>query len=322
MPQFSGVASSLRSYAELLAAYQNPDSKSQFEQDLTALAGYLETAAKSPADVDRRGLGQLLGKMIASGQSPALLETVRKQFCEPNLRVQVSDYVATAGIDDDVDENTPISDVILGTDISGRGRTRPPSTLRWSPMTDSAEIDILLRGKTTSKTVGSNGPATIFSSATTSLSGRKEVFLDSRGFRSDPARANCKTESNIDGLSVDAGRLITRIATNRVYGSHDTAEAIASQHAETRLEGRMDKRTTTMLTDANRSYDSKFRDPLMRRAAFPQELDFSTTKDWLNIIGLQARPGELGAPRLRLTSPPTPSSRSGPTNRSSRILPT
>ncbi len=296
LPQFSGVASSLRSYADLLAAYQGTDAQSQYDQDLTALGGYLEAASKSPADFDRRGLGQLLGKMIASGQSPTLLETVRKQFCEPNLRVQVSDYVVTAGIGEDVDENTPISDVILGTDISGRGRTRATVKASLVPNDDCAQIDIVLKGKTTSKTVGTNGPATIFSSATTSLAGQKEIFLDARGFRSDRAHAECETNSNIDGISIDAGRLITRIATNRVYSSHDTAEAIASEHAESRLEGRMDKRTSTMLTDANRSYDNKFRNPLMRRAAFPQDLDFSTTKDWLTVVGLQARPGELGAP--------------------------
>src|SRR5262249_47443034 len=52
--------------------------------------------------------------------------------------------------------------------------------------------------------------------------------------------------------------------------------------------------------NANHSFNDRFRNPLTRRGAFPQQLSFSTTRDWLKVVGLQARASELGS----TTAPP------------------
>ncbi len=70
LPQFTGVANSLQSYADLLAAYQNSDAKAANDKDLDALAETLDAAAKKPGDVDRRQLGELVNRIAASGRSP------------------------------------------------------------------------------------------------------------------------------------------------------------------------------------------------------------------------------------------------------------
>ena len=145
---------------------------------------------------------------------------------------------------------------------------------------------------------------TVFSHGTTSLNGKKQIQIDQTAFTGTPASADCCTNNTIDCVDVCAGRLITRIATNRVYGSQCEAEEIAGEHAETRLGNRMDTRTSDMLAGVNKGFNEKFRYPLIRLGAFPQMFNFSTTSDWMSIVALQARANEIAA----TTPPPGPSS--------------
>jgi hypothetical protein len=173
-------------------------------------------------------------------------------------------------------------------------------TAALAPSFDRATIELTLRGTTDSTTVGRNGPATIFSSAKTSLLGKKQIYINEFGFSSRLAEAECETQSTINDICINGGMIIQRVGTKRVYGSKATGEAIASQHAAARLETRMDTRTGGLLANVNRSFNQKFRNPLARRGAFPSEFQFATTPDWLTVLGLQARSNELAA----TTAPP------------------
>ena len=285
----------MQSYADLLAAYQNSEAKSANDKDLDALAAMLDAAAKQPATVDRRQIGALLNRISASGQAPALVAAVRGEFAQPNLLVHVSKAIVAGGIDDQVNEDTPVKDVIMGTDVVGKGHTTGQVTTSFVPNRDHAVVQISLNGQTQAKTVGYHGMVTVFSHGTTSLAGTKTIDLDANAFTGDPATAECCTNNNIDCIDVCAGALITRFATKRVYASKGEAEAIAGEHAESRLEGRMDSRAAGMLDNANHSFNERFRNPLTRRGAFPQQLSFSTTSNWMDVVGLQARSNELGA---------------------------
>jgi hypothetical protein len=293
---FASAGSALRTYADLLAAYQNPNAKQQYEQAIDNVAAELKTAVEKPEDVNRVALGEALGAIAASGQASQLVKVMRGQFSQPNLHVQVSRNIVTAGIEDHIDEDTPITDVILGTDIAGSGRTRAVVTSALVPSVERATIELTLRGSTDSKTVGRNGPATIFSSGTTSLLGTKRIFINELGFTSNLAHAECCTHSDIDGICINGGFIIQRVGTKRIYGSKATGEVIAAQHAEVRLETRMNTRTGGLLTNVNRNYNKKFRNPLAQRGAFPSEFRFATTSDWLTVLGQQARLDELAAP--------------------------
>ncbi len=297
--QFSDVGKSLRTYADLLATYHNPDQKSQYDKQIDSLASQIETAAKQPADFDRQQLGETIDELAATHKNQALVTALHRQFDQPNVLVNVSKQLVAGGIDDNLNEKTPINDVILGTQINGVGDTTGHVSAELIPNRDRAQIELVLRGQTLSRTVGHNGPVTIFSHSTTSLMGRKELAFDQVAFSGEPAWADCCTNSTIDCLDICGGFIIQHIATRRVYASKSTAEAISADHAEARLEHRMDTRTGDLLDRVNSAFNEQFRYPLARRGAFPQRIDFSTTRDWLSIVGLEARSNETGA-----TSPP------------------
>ena len=233
--------------------------------------------------------------MAATGAAPQLVRSLKREYNQPNVMVRVSKDVVAGGIDDNLNEKTPIEDNILGTEISGTGDTTGRVTSTLVPSRDNAKIELELKGRTLAHTVGWNGPVTIFAHSTTSLYGRKLLTIDGGAFGGEPACAECCTNSSIDCLDIDGGRLIQRIATKRVYSSKSTAEAISAQHAEARLENRMDTRTGELIARSNAGFNEQFRTPLVRRGAFPQRLEFSTTRDSLNVVGLQARSGELAA---------------------------
>jgi hypothetical protein len=299
LSQFRGVTSNLQPFADLLAAYQNSNAREDYNKNLDELASSLEAAGKNPATFDRRQLGELLNRVAASGQAPALVSAVRGQLGQSNLLVHVSSNIVVAGINDEVNEQTPIKDEIMGTDVVGNGHTTGHVRAVLVPNRDKAVVEIGLNGQTQSRTVGYHGMVTVFSHGTTQLHGLNRVNFNETAFTADRTSANCCTNNDIDCIDVCAGPLITRFATKRVYASKCEAEEIAGEHAETRLENRMDSRTGDMLTNLNRTFDEKVRNPLLRHDAFFKQLSFSTTTDWLNIVGMEARPDELGA-----TTPP------------------
>ncbi len=88
---------------------------------------------------------------------------LKRQFNQPNVLVRVSNDVVAGGIDDNLNEKTPIEDVILGTQISGTGDTTGRVTSTLVPSRNNAKIQLELKGRTLARTVGWNGPVTIFS---------------------------------------------------------------------------------------------------------------------------------------------------------------
>jgi hypothetical protein len=95
-------------------------------------------------------------------------------------------------------------------------------------------------------------------------------------------------------------RLVRRIAWNRAGQSEGQAEWIAARLAENRVERRVDSQAAGTIADAHESFLSRFRNPLLRRNAFPARLDFSTTRERLSVTVLHANDYQLGS----ATEPP------------------
>jgi hypothetical protein len=161
-----------------------------------------------------------------------------------------------------------------------------------------------MTGTAYSRTVGYNGPAVIHSSGVTGLAARKRLVLDEFGLRAYPAASNARTRTTINGVGVNANflkHMVQKIATKRVYESKSQAEAIAGRHAESRLNTRMDTQSVNLIAQGNRDFWAKFRNPLLRVGAFPEQMHFSSWADRLMVRATRADSYQLGA-----TTPPPP----------------
>ena len=228
---------------------------------------------------------------------------MRRQYSHPNLHVSASARLVTVGIEQSVDDTAPVRDYILGTSISGTGRTIGSVSGRLVPSEDNAMIELVLKGKATTRTVGYNGPATIYTNGDVQIAGSKRIILDATGFKSYKATGTADTKTKITG--VDGGRIVQRVASKRISQQKGEAERIASDHAAVRVQQRVDAQADQQLGKPHADFVSKFRAPLVRRREFPELLHFRSTEDLLTITGMKANAGQLGAPTIRPSSKAT-----------------
>ena len=121
-----------------------------------------------------------------------------------------------AGIAGPVDEVAPIRDCILGTDISGTGRTVGQTTVSLFPDADEAVFDIILLAVNNSQSVGRNGPVCVYTTGRTGIGVCKRVWMDADGLSAHPAAANAETHTTISDIcAVNGSQLIERIAWRR-----------------------------------------------------------------------------------------------------------
>jgi hypothetical protein len=274
------------------------DLKTEVATQLKSLAEELTQYAGAFSDEVAFTLGGRLGWLDSMRQAIPLVRAVRHRYSHPNLHVKVSSRLVAAGIERPLDEVTPVRDVILGTDISGTGRTVGKVSVQLVPSADSAMLDTVLVGKVQSRTVGRNGPATIHSNGMTEISGRKRIVINEMGLASYPAKATASTKTKISGIA--AGRsgsgIVQRIATRKVYESKSEAERIGSDHAAVRVRKRVEAESGAQLGKAHWNYVNKVRNPLLRRREFPALLKLSTSEESLFVTALQANRNQIAAP--------------------------
>jgi hypothetical protein len=295
-PEFTRLRDALARYVAATGAAGNEKLQDEYGKRMEELAAQLDTLAKDRASGDAAlAVGRTLGWLENSGQAPELVASIRRAYGRPNFFGYASERLAAAGIDRDVDQVTAVRDNILGTDLHGTARMVGRTTLTLNENPTAASMSILLGGTAWSNNVGYNGPVTIHSTGTTSVSARKTVMMTSDGLLGYASQASCCTRSNIHDICAKCG-LIERVAWKRAGQQKGEAEQIASQHAAGRVAGQMDREAGGQIAEQNTRYLEKFRNPLVRRGEFPDELTFSSTRDRLQVRMLQQSAGMLAAP--------------------------
>jgi hypothetical protein len=299
MPVYANVGKALRQYIDTLYAVTDAEARAHYEARIDALAADVEAYLQNPTQADTHRAGMILGELVATRQSPAVVQAVRRALSNPNLLIDASQRFVSAGINEAVNDVGPMTDVILGTRIYGTVQTVGSVTAELGNASQHAAIDLMMRGTAYSRNVGYNGPAIIHSTGMTGLAARKRLILDEYGLRAYPAASNARTRTRITDVDVTSHFLrgiVENIATNRVYQSKSRAESIASQHAQARLNTRIDEQSQSLIAQGNRDFWTRFRYPLMRFGAFPEQLHFSSFADRLSIRATRADSYQLGAP--------------------------
>jgi hypothetical protein len=264
------------------------------------LAAHLEAYEKDPAAGDAAlAIGRSLGWLEQHGQAGPLVAEIRKTYAKQNLFGYASHRLAAAGIEDDINQVSGVRDNILGTSVAGTAQMLGRTRLVMNDNPRAASLTILLGGTAYSNTIGHNGPVTIYSTGATSLSGQKLIEMTDAGMIGYRATAAGRTSTSINGISAKH-QFIERMAWKRAGQQKGQAEAVASQHAAARVAGQMDAEAGRMIAEQNARYIEKFRDPLLKRGEFPEQLLFSSTPSRADVRVLQLSPTLLAAP----TAPP------------------
>ena len=286
----------LSNFADVAATAADAKLQEVYGQRLDELAKRVEAYEQNPAAGDDAvEISRTLAWLERTGQAQRLRTALRERFGRPNLLGSVSEQFAAYGVNRDINQLTGVRDNILGTDIHGTAHMTGRTTLAFVPNSRAATMNILLGGAARSRTVGYNGPVTIYSTGHTSLSGVKQVQMTADGLVAYRAGASGRTSTNIYDICANCG-LIEKIAWKRAGQQKGQAEAIAGSHAAGRVAGQMDREAGGLIAEQNANYQSRFKQPLIRRNAFPEVLQFSSTGERAYVEMLQAGGGRLGAP--------------------------
>ncbi len=296
---FLDVKEAIGRYRFLAASVESTKLKAAYDRMLEGLAEQLESYRSEPTAEGAVAIGRAVGQLQDARQAPELVAAVLHHFARPNLFADVSAELIAAAMSEDVDETAPVEDVILGTRIRGTGHTTGSITAKLVPDELRGVIDITFLGVTKTDNVGTNGPVRIYSNGVTRLGVCKRIWIDAEGLSSFPAVAKAITDSEI--TDIHGGRMAERIAWNRAGQQQYRAQQIASEHAQQRVNRRVDDETAELLDRANDAFVKKFRKPLVERNLFPKRFDFSTTTEWLKLVGLQAGRYQLAAPTEPVT---------------------
>lgn len=183
--------------------------------------------------------------------------------------VRLTEEWFTSRIDRQIDEQTPVDQVILDVRVRGTARTvgQPRVELRRDP--DNAALQVVLSGTTVSRTVGRKGPAIIHSRSETKFSATKQiVFTAGKGFTALPAEIQADTRTTTDKVESTRGgfigRLVQRRAWKKIEENRPLTTSIARSIATERIRAAFERQMEDMLVQLNRSADLRETIALLR----------------------------------------------------------
>jgi hypothetical protein len=181
--------------------------------------------------------------------------------------------------------------MVLGTDARGTCRTVGKVTIDLVEHDERGDFVVVLRGVSTARTVGNNGPAIIHSLAVTNFTAKKRVIFDAeRGFRAGPAVVEASTNLNIDGIDSTLpglrGRLVRSVASRRAAATHSQARDITNRSTAAQIAREFDRHVEENVRELNsrplaRSLASGVADDAASTSIMPCRI--RTTKSYLEI---------------------------------------
>lgn len=292
---FLEVRQALRHYMNTLVFSSAGNLPEEFDRRIDELAGLLEAYEKEPVAKTALEVGRAVGWFERIGQIDSVTTAVREQVSHPNLFVTASQPLLASSVRDTVNTSEPLQDCIMGTSIHGTTHLTGNVDMRLVPSDEFAAFDITLAGDAVSNNVGYNRSVTIYSTGYTNVNASKRVYVDTEGVSWDWATATAATSSHVSSIGAKCN-LVRKIAWKQVNQKKYQAERIAASRAASRVAGRVDGQAGETLTEADDSFQSKFRAPLIRRESFPERFDLKTTDSRLLVRLLRAGRFQLAAP--------------------------
>ncbi len=200
--------------------------------------------------------------------------------------VQVSREYLQKFVDHEFTSDDVVSDNILDTPLDGRAHTSGIADLVLDQDDKKVTAHVVCVGTIESRTLGHRGPFTLHNETHTDFTARKRLVLDEAGLHAHPATAKAKTTSatkDIDtNLSGPKGRLLTRMAWNRVHKTQGEVETIASRHAEASVAKVLDRRVEKSLADFERMLSVKASQLVGGKS--PARMQFRSTPTYVHLV--------------------------------------
>jgi len=302
-----GEPTTLRAAANALAAtlrLTRIDPRAAFERDLDGLSADLTEYDRRPTQALADRIGATIGRLESAEQAPELIAAVRRRWSQPNIVVYLRTEFLNGYLARDIEDSRYQAANILGTQTGGVAQTAARLELATLDNAERAEFQLRIRGTSrTERSIGRNGPATIFGGSISRFEASKNVRFDpTQILVADPAIVRCDTDINVRNIDVQTRLLpeltkpaATRVAWNKSREQQSAAEREVARLVGRRIEERLDDELAEPLEAARRYYQTYMVDRPTRFDEAPAVTSRSTTTGAFFQIR-QARYYQLGAP--------------------------
>jgi hypothetical protein len=227
--------------------------------------------------------------------------TASDQRSHPNFRMSVTNRFLAEVTTQPVTSTDPLTDCILGTTVRGTSLTTGQIQVRPVPAEQGMRLRVSLDGQAETWGHGCHGPVRARLVGCAAISASGELGFGPEGFCLHATDAEVSATGRPTQLwtvcrSRAVDRLITRAAWRRAARTQELADYIASRHAEQQLREQLGDELGTRLAELQRDYRERFREPLLRRAAFPRIFTARSDESSAEIALLLGADWQAGSP--------------------------
>ena len=191
-------------------------------------------------------------------KSQALLqakELLDKRFPAPNIQIDISGKLLTAGGSTTFHEPTQISEVIRGTNTRGNGIVDGVAYPVLVENPNQAEINLVFDATLRSKSVGVNQGVTVYTTSTGRLKANKPILV-SDSLVAKPTRVSGAMDAKITGINSGRGPLGTQVVQQRVSEEFPYSKAESQRRMEIRFAERIDSQVNSLLMERTELADA------------------------------------------------------------------
>jgi hypothetical protein len=277
------------------------------EQGLRTALANLETALEAYEDnANTEDAHKVIDTLaaadkVAIDEGDRLDEGVRPHYMNYNLTAVSNDAELTKMIGETSQTTGPVTDFILGANVSGTEWTTTTVSVRLVPSNRSARILLVLDGIVQSSTVGVTSQANIYTSGYHRFGAEKEIIFDGENISTGPARMTYVQPSNtttgastqFSGFPIFGG-IADSIAVREAEARRGQSEAIAADRIQTRVLPEVDSRVDKLIQDANSRLHRELHKRLKEAGVYPSTVRATTNESYLRLSAEIADKQELG----------------------------
>jgi hypothetical protein len=270
---------------------------------LTSLEGALEAYEENGTSGDAHKIQETLAaaEKAAIDEGDRLDEGVRPHYMNYNLTAVTNDAALTKLLGETQTTTGPVTDFILGANVSGTEWTTTTVTVRTEPSEHAAKIELVLDGIVQSSTVGATSQANIYTSGYHRFGASKEIIFDGTNISTGPARMMYVYPSNTTtGASTQFsgfpifGRLADNIAVGEAEKRRGESEAIAADRVQSRVLPEVDARVDKLIQDTNSRLHNELHKRLKEAGVYPTAASARSNQTFLRLNVEIADNKELG----------------------------
>ncbi|HEV8001729.1 MAG TPA: hypothetical protein VGP63_17720 [Planctomycetaceae bacterium] len=301
-PEFRHLAQALSALRHAAEMKTTEGDQQALRTDLTNLETALEAYEESGASEDSHKVIDALAaaEKVAIDEGDRLDKGVRPHYMNYNLTAVTSDAMLTKLLGETSQTTGPVTDYILGANVSGTEWTTTTVSVRIQPSDHGAVINLILDGTVQSSTVGVTSQANIYTSGYHRFGAMKPINFDGTNITTGPAQMLYVQPSNTTtGASTQFsgfplfGRIADSIAVNEAEKRRGESEAIAADRVQSRVLPEVDSRVDKLIQDANSRLHSQLQRRLKEAGIYPVAVRARSNQTFLRLSAEIADKQEL-----------------------------